>query len=408
VNTIIAKSSELTDQNVQALAIKALRGQMPESKARWLIAAALIQEGVPDQVAQYTPALNQQNRDDLAARLRNLIETKAIQETDGGYDLRRAASGESACGWARALAKAGVLSALRDIRLHTNRTLEVNPILDFSEEGIRVSPAERAMHYAGFEDDYDSAANLARDEEIQAIEDDFSEAASGRRSSGRLRIVADALISTFGIPAAVRPDEFLDREFVREATASTFIMAEDGSGEQEINIDAARDSATALLAFIMKKESDQQKAIDQRLINLWGDYSVEDLSLLVLKPARVAQALALAAVSAAPRPSRDTVALTLRTMRLADEDGTVSGFKAFTKRLLDSWIATEAEAVNEFDSRSDRGAEAAMAAASLRMTAALNWPAVVEEAIARPGQPFGSSMAEVNAFITSIVAAVSR
>tara|TARA_R110002051_G_scaffold60546_9_gene110899 strand:- start:11053 stop:12195 length:1143 start_codon:yes stop_codon:yes gene_type:complete len=380
---------------------------MAETQARWEIAAAILSTGVTRQVAYSQAGINAQLREDLATRLSDLIERKALQETDGGYDLHRSASGESACGWARALSKAGVQSALRDIRLHTNRNIEVDPILDLTDESSKVSYADATFHLAGVEDDLDPAASIARAEELQAIEDDFTEAASGRRSSGRLRIVADALLTAFALPAAVRPEDFMDREWIREAVASRFELGEDGE-ELELNIDSARNSAAALLAFIMEVESEEQLAIDQRLLDLWDDYSAEELQALVSKPARVAQTLALAAVSAAPRPSRDTMSMTLRTIRLADEDTDAAGFKTFTKRLLDAWVATEAEATNEFDSRSNKSPEAVMEAAALRMTAALDWPIVAAEAAARPGQPFGKNVAEVNAFISSVISTVSR
>lgn len=408
MNTLNETSTELADATVRTLSIKAIKGQMPETEARWHIAAAILSTGVTRQVAGYTPGINSQLRDDLTTELTELIERKVLQETDGGYDLHRAASGKSACGWARALAKAAVLSTLRNIRLHTNRNIEVDPVLDLSSNDVSVSYADAAIHLNGVEDDYDSEANLARIEELQAIEDDFTEAASGRRSSGRLRIIAEALISTYKVPAATRPDDFLDREWIREAIGSRFEMAEDGSGEIEVNIEPARDAAEALLSFIMHREDTGQQTIDQRLIDLWSDYSAEDLQTLVFKPARVAQTLALAAVSAAPRPSRDAMSLTLRTIRLADEDINAIAFKTFTKRLLDAWVAIEAEVKNEFDARSNKSPESAMEAAVQRMTAALDWPVVVAEAIARPGQPFGSNTADVNAFIASIVATVSR
>lgn len=408
MNTKYETSTELADAKIQSLAIQAIKGQRPESDARWHIAAAILSTGITAQVASFTPDLNEQLREDLATELTVLIERKALQETDGGYDLHRAASGESACGWARALAKAAVLSTLRNIRLHTNRNLAVDPVLDLSSNTPSVTYAEAALHLNGVEDEYDLENHLARVEELQAIQDDFTEAASGRRSSGRLRIIADALISTYEIPAASRPDDFLDREWIREAIGSRFQMAEDGSGEVETNIETARNAVISLLAFIMDREDDGQREIDQRLRDLWSDYSAEELQVLAIKPARVAQTLALAAVSSAPRPSRGTMSLTLRTIRLADDDVDHAAFKAFTKRLLDSWVATEAEAVNEFDNRGQRTPESAMLASAQRLASALDWPAVAAEAVARPGQPFGSSESEVKAFISSIVTAVSR
>ncbi|ODA90266.1 hypothetical protein ATY41_10565 [Leifsonia xyli subsp. xyli] len=120
---------------------------------------------------------------------------------------------------------------------------------------------------------------------------------------------------------------------------------------------------------------------------------------MLSKPPKVAATLAKAVVSRLARPSRDTLATALATIRATGDAG---NWRAFTRALFDSWVAVECEATSRFNTKVvDAAIEAERTAA--RRSAALAWPELVQQAASLDGHPFGHSPREVADFIRGIV-----
>ena len=280
------------------------------------------------------------------------------------------------------------MSALRDIRLISRRMVVVDPTVDLNSDDT-LGYAAAAFHLGGTEDS--ELGVSAAEADLMSIEDEFSAAAAGRRASGKLRLSAKALTNAYDLPAIIRPEHSLDREYIRD------VVNEEGS--------IARAAAAALHALIVGTQTPAQAEIDERLLSLFDDFNVEQLELISTKPVDVAKTLVLSAISLVPRPSRDTLGLVLKTLRMADSDaGSPKEYQQFTRQLLDSWLAIEAEATSAFDNRSGVVNEARDAQ---RMADALAWPELSAKAVAREGQPFGKNEKAVSNFILSILTDIS-
>ena len=369
------------DVRARDIARLALTGETTEVEARRAIAAILVQADIPAYVSRGVREIDQQTRIDLTERLQELQVIKVMQQTDGGLNLGMLLDGASLSGWARNLARIAAQSKLRDIRKVTNRESLIDP-LDAGRENefgeVYSSYAETMFHTASVEFDTDLEDDT--EEDTDRITENFAAAAGGLRPSGYLRLAAAAFLKSSQLPAVVRPENPIDREWVRTVATEDVALV--------------RKSIIAMQNLVVDVMTDEDRLINTRLLALWDDYSADNMATLLKMPDKAIQLLIWSAVSQFPRPSRDVIAMSLRTMRMADEG---TNWKTLTRDLLDSWLATEAEAFSEFDTKGGRDEDKAKA----RVTAALNWPTVVAEVIARKGSPLGRTEEDVSRWITS-------
>ena len=97
------------DLRTASVAAAARDGVVSVAHARRVIAALLYGSSIPESVAVGWTG-DRQHRADIADRLRELLFTKVMQETAGGFTLDRVADGTSACGWATQLCRAALRS----------------------------------------------------------------------------------------------------------------------------------------------------------------------------------------------------------------------------------------------------------------------------------------------------------
>jgi hypothetical protein len=403
--------TDRADIIIRDLAGAALRGEMPETEARWRIFAEIEATEIPEQVSRMAPNLDRQMREDLCENLRQLIQTKVLQQEDGGFDLRSVyAEGRSACGWARQFAKTATRSELRNIRNRTDRYLNVDPVTPVQDDTVgHRSYIDYAFHTNMTEDQ--ASNHDAVEHSLETIYDQFNEAANGARK-GRMNglgrrghIGAIALRAAYGLPELVRP-EMLDREYVRQ--------------ELEADERLAQRAAAAMLSLVTAYEDEAQQKIDDRLLALFDDFTAHQLQLLVDKPATVAHLLAVDAVSQYPRPNRDAVEQAISLMVSVsgnDVDRKSSReFRPSAKRLVDAWVASECEAVSAYnlkgrlatDGYSDDETRAFRELEDevfeeKRMETALDWPDLARWATTLPGAPFGGSDREVSEWIRTAI-----
>jgi hypothetical protein len=380
INTTSALArTDVVDTRATDIANQVLNGSISERDGRWMIVTDILSTDVVFTVARWRRFdATAQEREDLIPEFNELVQRKALQETEGGMDLVRIAAGTSACGWARNLLRnGGMQSELRDMRRITNRNSTIDPTLDLSgSEGV--SYADMAFHTDSVTPDFDGAitGQAEANEEIDDLQEEFLSAAAGKRSGARLMLAAQTMQKAFKFSAPIRPMDPFEREFVRNT------VSEDEN--------AAVEAVTAMHALITSVQTEEQRNIDPRMLALWDDYSVDELHRLSLMLPEAAQTLVLAAVALKPRPSRDHLAATLWIVRNADKS---KGWTTFSKRLFDSWVAIEVEAVSEFSSKVPTDEDTAK-----RLSAALAWPELVAEAAAMPTQPLGGTEREISDF----------
>lgn len=379
INTTPAlASTDVVDTRATDIAKQVLAGTISERDGRWMIVTDILSTDVVFSVTRWRRFdASVQEREDLIPEFNELVQRKALQETEGGMDLTRIANGTSACGWARNLLRnGGMQSELRDMRRITNRNATIDPTLDLSGAEGGVSYAEMAFHTDSVTPDFDGAVTGQAEvnEEMDDLQEEFLSAAAGKRSGARLMLAAQTMQKAFKFSAPIRPLDPFDREAVRN------LVSKDEN--------AAVESVTAMHALITSVQTEEQRNIDPRMLALWDDYSVDELHRLSLMLPEAAQTLVLAAVALKPRPSRDHLSIALWVIRARHEG---KGWQAFSKRLFESWTALEVEAVSEFSSKAPSEEDTAK-----RLSAALAWPELVVEAIALPGQPLGASEREIS------------
>ena len=383
--------TDLADANIAILAAKALTGEMPEAEARWFILEEIEKAGIADQVARSTPDIDNQMRNDLRERLGQLIETKILLESDGGFDLRQVRTRtdgtkpSSACGYARELAKSAVRSSLRDIRHYNEKYLPVDPTDDpmNSDDEVR-SHAALAFHRNTSE--FKSFDQELRDLETEEHLEEFNETIAGARSTRRLHEGARAIRREYKLAELIRPSDMLERESIRAAL--------------EADDTLAYRSVQAHNMLVEDQESAQTLTIDDKFLALWDDYTTQMKDILDDLPFKVAHALALAAVAAYPKPSRDAVEKTASMMTLVSGNDASRAasrtFRPLAKSLVDSWVASECEAVSEFNTKS---AELTIEQEAAHMDLALSFNDKAAWAANLPGAPFGRHAGAVAAFI---------
>lgn len=388
INTTSAlASTDVVDTRATDIANQVLAGTISERDGRWMIVTDILSTDVVFTVARWRKfEATAQEREDLIPEFNELVQRKALQETEGGMDLVRIANGTSACGWARNLLRnGGMQSELRDMRRITNRNATIDPTLDLSGAEGGVSYAEMAFHTDSVTPDFDGAITGQADtnDEMDDLQEEFLSAAAGKRSGARLMLAAQTMQKAFKLSAPIRPMDPFDREFIRNT-----VSADEGAAVQAV---------TAMHALITSVQTEEQRNIDPRMLALWDDYTVDQLNRLSLMMPEAAQTLVLAAVALKPRPSRDHLATALWLLRLRHAG---KGWTSFSKRLFESWTAIEVEAVSEFSSKAPSDDDVAK-----RLSAALAWPELVAEATTLPGQPIGETEREVSDHITEIFTA---
>lgn len=328
------QSTDRIDEQILLIAESILAGTQDETEGRWKIAGLLTLADIPSNIVNRGShsSMAPQLKEDVAEKLRQLIEKKVRQTEPAYLDLTRMVrERSSACGWARSLARTAAGSAVRDVVAPQRHSTIVNPQADREES---LGGDTLAFHQASVEFDVEALDTPDIDEEVAvAAERQFTEDARGTRDTGRLRIAAKALLETFQLPNAIRPEDHIDREFLRQIIDS--------------DVNAARESARSLHALIVDVQTARQASTDERLLAMWDDYTIAQLEMIVDKPARFAQTIAQAALSLEPKPSRNAVgAATAAIRRLVPN---TPQWGQLSRDLVASYMASETEPLSAFD-----------------------------------------------------------
>jgi hypothetical protein len=91
------------------------------------------------------------------------------------------------------------------------------------------------------------------------------------------------------------------------------------------------------------------REVDDRLLGLWDDFTVEEAEALAEARPGFAHTLALGAVLLLPRPSRDVLHDALQIVAMAAAG---NGWEEHSEALVSAWIAKECEPFSAFNSKS--------------------------------------------------------
>jgi hypothetical protein len=351
------------------IALRATQGAMPEDEARLAIAGLIERAGVARDVANEVPGLTSRHRTELTSLLSDMVLGRATGT--GGFkkdlDLKRLADGGEATAWGRQLARTGVQSKLRDIRLVDSKHVLVSPLEPNANDTL-----------TGVESAFLNAPTLSVEETVE--ETRFNDSLNslqdlkGLRHTGQVKQNAHHLRTAWEITAPiVVPEAAADRAWVVEQLETNPMLA-----------------YASLLAWL---DIAAPTTISDLIVGLWDDFTYEQGEQLSEYRPGFAHTLALAAVMLMPKPSRDVMkqAVTLVTMAAPGHEWDVHA-----AALVESWVATQCAPFSEFKAKS-RGDEGAVLMA--HELAAAAWPSMVKQTTKWHRAPLGATEEAVEKFI---------
>jgi len=315
------------DLRAAGVAAAARDGAVSAAHARRVIAALLYGSSIPESVAAGWTA-DRQLRADIADRLREMLFTKVMQETSGGFALDRVADGASTCGWATQLCRAALRSAARDLRVRQrDRPLRAVGADLVSPFGCRSITELAETAGPAVPDVADTAAAGEPATGVWAAEAGLV-VVSGMRPGSRRQRGAAHLQRALGLPGPARPAD----PAVRQRVAAILT----------VDTAAAHRSARAELARRQGTGADRADP----LAVLWSGYPLPALRALGNRDHRYAHAVAMGAVAHRPAIRADVAAALAAQVRRADPDDPAWGDLA--KGLVAAFLEHFSDLPSEF------------------------------------------------------------
>lgn len=357
----------------QDLARAAIAKEIPEREARLAIAGLIEQAQVPAHVAREQRDITERTRQELTSRLSDMLVGRATGT--GGFsqslNLEMIAGGAEATAWARQLLRLGARSKLRNLRDADHRSPLVSPL---HETEVTDAATYHFHTAAGSPSAADTLDEQYFTEQLEALEE-----GKNLRSDGQMRLSARNLRTAYSITAPiVVPEAITDRDFVIAALKKDTMLA--------------YASVNAWLALF----DGVQSTIDERILGLWDDFTVDQVEDLSENRPAFAHTLALAAVLYAPKPSRDDLK---QAIHIASMAAPGQAWEDNAAALVESWVARECAPFSEFKAKSKGDEEEVLAA---RQAAAEAWPTIAEATAGWHKTPFGDSEDSVAEFVARI------
>lgn len=371
-------STDEIDALVHGLIDAHFAGQMSEEEARRRISGALYASGVHEDVAKTRTDLTQQGRNDLAEMLLTLLTEKVIGSSDNGYSLETGRR-TSACGWARQMAKAAIASEMRNARRADTRNGTPLDPTGFEFSVIGQTHASLIV--------WDTEA-VHVDGEVADLAEQYAQIIKGMRDTDRMVVNADTICLGLGVNPAVRPEWMDDRDDILTAITADETLAQR--------------SLMAWRSLVIGSERDFEGCdIDDRLLALWDDQTEDSAGVILSKSAEVAHTLALAAVSPLPRPAKKALKR-LKTAVMAAPSKRDKTWRELASVLIDSYIASEFEAVSQYATMS---AEAKQAAVTGHTISRGRFQFLLNRAANHQGSPLGRTPERVLQCLNDVAAA---
>ena len=352
--------NDVRDIEARSLAASCIAGIIPETEARWHIAALLQGSGVVEQVVS-TMSLAQGFVDDVTAAMWDIARIAIVGiGSSPKLDLNQLADGASLCGWMRQFlsSKQARISARRSVL--TRSRLE--KLTDFTD-GI-----ESQFHRGQGSDLLDAdVANMA----IAVL----AEHSKGLRSFGRAHLVARVLSAVYHLPQLARAIDMPCRATLLAGVENDLYLVH-----------------RALRSIVEPTPHAQSEVVQiAALFDGWTKAQVD--YLLELSPV-VAHALVVAALTPVPPPQATQVS------RLRDQVAAL-GTTARTARALATTFSTlVAETTcSEFDARSNIGLKSPRSRAADRQ----RWEQLVDKIVAQGWTRLGTTPGEVEAHLSEML-----
>lgn len=352
------------DEQARQAASAAVDGAMTERDARRVIAVVVSSSPVLVEVASGF-ARNEQEREDLADSLRASLVDLVLADDRAFFDVR-IASGSSLSGWIRQTAQT---FARRDAIVRPRGAI-VTPVAIGPDVDPEIEAAVPASPAAD--------AELGAPDHERLVDASVAALDAGERKrhmADRPWLAATAMRRLLRLPRVCVPPEPADREWARQALCADTTLA-----------------ARSLRAMLdLTAGFGTPGELDERVLSLWDDFSLEEMSTLADYPDTTAYVISLGQLTLAPKPSR----VAMRSMRkaLKDRVGPSAAWSTLSATLLGSFVSRVAEHVSSYDANSDEVSRLAMAAEADRLAAM--WPGLVEQVTSWPGRPLGTDESDV-------------
>ncbi|KQO98742.1 hypothetical protein [Leifsonia sp. Leaf264] len=374
-----------SEVRTRQIAQEAIDGQINEADARRQIAWLIVRDtNVVTDVA-HRSTRDERHRyleKDLQAELFDLLLKKVDgDDTPSSLNLQRIADGASAVGWARQLLTTAAKSEIRNLAKRDSFALLTDPTAPNSEDSM--SNLEFAYHMTNSTSDADAV-----DEEYFETYDQHLDAneTEGFRETRKLNWDAKHLRAVYRIDAPiVVPEDSFDRAWVLDQLKATPMLA--------------FRSLHQWLAIVSGswKVTDQ---LDDRLLGLWDDFTIDQADDLAGLDAVVAHTIATAAITGLPKPSRPNVQAAVRIVAAAVPG---SAWRRNAKDLVNAWIAKECAFESDFNTKSAAvSSDAQEALIAAHEIIASTWAPVAKATTEWANQPLGRTEDDVRKFVLSV------
>jgi hypothetical protein len=312
------------------------------------------------------------DRERIADYITHTIEQKVLGISRTPMNLKELVDASSPFAWSDSLASACVRAGITEVR----RARARRSSQDFGE--LADAPPSTAMASFGVADRMLSAEDLFLAKEQDAVVHNILEQIDSweqkaTNSVERIRAKGKAIRALVGVPKAFVADS------VHRRWLSAFAKQSDCES-------LVRESLIAHREIISCTASVRDFKIDERLLDVWLEFSATDAGNLLAAPPEAAVLVLKEAALFSPRP-REPKRVELRRVlkKLSDR----RGWSTLVMRLEQAWSAEFFDArcdINGYDNRTDEQAEIE------REQMAAGWLSAANEAIAFPGSPFGTSV----------------
>lgn len=312
------------------------------------------------------------DREKIADYITRAMERKVLGMSASPMDLSDLLDASTPFAWSDRFASACVQSGITEVRRSRVRESgldlhELDGALGFSPVGS-VGMAERSL---SSEDLYLLRERRGMVANLTEIVETWSERDMTRFEMAKER--ARAVRTLVGVPRASVIDDDHKRWL------ATFLTTDTAAEQLRLSLAAHRDLAGGDPQW-------EQLAVDDRLLDLWADYTSDQAAALLSAPVDAVTAIVADAAAFTPRP-RPAKRVAIR--RLAKILSDRKGWPSLVMRLERAWVAEHFSARYDTDAQDPRTDEEAEAE---RRADAADWPAAAEAALTFPGRPFGPSV----------------
>lgn len=344
-------------------------GHLSDIETRQALADALHRSGIAATVAGEKSYNSHQQLLDVTAEMEELVVTKMMQQTAGGYDLQRGLDGASVTGWARQLLRVARNSVLRNLRTATDRYDLVEPVVSVENDEIRYrSRASMVFHTQTREETAEMIEAADKGQRMLVAADWLSARKRHLRDNSRLEAQAASLTHAYDIPV-------LDRPRLQERRRLSALLTADPS--------LAHRSVMEMYRLVGGDADQITNPVDPGFLPLWDDFAYNNLEAIATTDPKVALTLVEAVLADRVRPSRTT----LRSFRAAVKSmGPARNWSRVAEEVCESFIALEFEPYSSFDST---GAEYREQRVAGRAIAVMKAPEVFARALQHKGQRLG-------------------